>query len=309
VNEVAKTITLAFLRDKLTAVPDLDLTPFATAPPSIEWSERARVHLSAGTSITGAAPAVDSVDDLVRRYGSINLIATSGTKASWPVNALYFVRAENVFLVKESTGTGQVPKFLRFSPLFDFTTPGEGDVVDTASLDEQLPLFAAYYYDPEGKEEHRYILPGVMETALVNSTLVYSDSDKEQTAPKRDTPIMFCFSLPRLQQQVVPLPAGTTAAYDWTGSGWSDVSLNIAYDHSLAGRFFAPYSHFLSYSNFAVNCLLRLPLSRLQTLDLSTPKLLFNQPVLVERIKCRIGTGIFEITETTFRTLKSYEDA
>ena len=61
-------------------------------------------------------------------------------------------------------------------------------------------------------------------------------------------------------------------------------------------------------SNQTIYCNLNLTLSQLQMLNICTPKLLFNQPVLVERIKCKIGIDKFEITEAVFRTLREYQD-
>ena len=68
------------------------------------------------------------------------------------------------------------------------------------------------------------------------------------------------------------------------------------------------YDMMIQSSNQTIYCNLNLTLSQLQMLNICTPKLLFNQPVLIERIKCKIGIDKFEITETVFRTLREYQD-
>ncbi|MDR2130555.1 MAG: hypothetical protein LBP56_05230 [Odoribacteraceae bacterium] len=307
-NEVARTITIATLDDRLTLPPDLDLTPHATERPRVDWADKQRLHLSSGTSIPGASPAVNSVDELTRVYGPVHFAYYSSNPGALEYNTLYYVYSENIFVVKVRMGPGSPPKIKRFSPYFDYTAPGEGELLDLAAPDEQLPVFRLHYLDPARGYEMAYLMPGIPETVLVNSTLVFSDDDKEQAEKKITIPIMFCFSLPSLQT-AMSVPVGTTGAYDESGSGWGgNLALNYTWTNGIRNRKYVQYDLTLARSNHPVSCLLRLPLPRLQTLDLTTPKLLFHQPVLIERVKCRVGTGTFEVTETLFRTLKHYEE-
>jgi hypothetical protein len=221
---------------------------------------------------------------------------------------LYYARSENIFLVKIKTSEIPGFKLKRYSPYFDYTSPGEGEIVELTCSDEQLPMFRASYFDPSREDDMTYLFPGIPETVLANSTLVFSDDDTEQAEKGYSIPVMFCFSTPYLTTSM-DIPVGTTSPYDSGGSGWGSTALNFTWNNGIRNRRYVQYDFMLGRSNHQVYCLLRLPLSILQTMDLTRPKLLFGQPVLVEHVKCHIGTGIFEITETAFRTLRHYEDS
>ena len=101
---------------------------------------------------------------------------------------------------------------------------------------------------------------------------------------------------------------GTTVKYDYPGEIWGNWSLRIAGEDGLYERFWRKYDMMIQSSNQTIYCNLNLTLSQLQMLNICTPKLLFNQPVLIERIKCKIGIDKFEITEAVFKTLREYQD-
>lgn len=96
--------------------------------------------------------------------------------------------------------------------------------------------------------------------------------------------------------------------YDYSGETWGNWNLKIAGEDGLYERFWKKWDMVIQNSNQTVNCILNLTLTQLQMLNMCTPKLLFNQPVFIERIKCKIGNNKFEITEAVFRTLREYED-
>lgn len=66
VDYTAKTVRLELLKDILEAADSGDLTQFATEFPKIVYQERQYVKLSATTTIEGAAPSTDRLEDFLR---------------------------------------------------------------------------------------------------------------------------------------------------------------------------------------------------------------------------------------------------
>ena len=186
-------------------------------------------------------------------------------------------------------------------------------MVEYASDDEQLPMFRLRIKatNNAGSDVYNfYYVPTIPEIVLLNSTLVKGD-DVDNSKTTTDIKMMFCFKVPELQKEKnsgTLISMGATVKYDYSGETWGDWSLKIAGEDGLYERFWRKYDMMIQNSNQTINCLLNLTLTQLQMLNISTPKLLFNQPVLIERIKCKIGSNKFEITEAIYRTLREYQD-
>ena len=187
-------------------------------------------------------------------------------------------------------------------------------MVEYASDDEQLPMFRnrIKMTKSDGNDVYNFFyVPTVPEIILLNSSLVKEGEDIDSSKTTADIKMMFCFKVPELQKETnsgALIGMGTTVKYDYPGEIWGNWSLRIAGEDGLYERFWRKYDMMIQSSNQTIYCNLNLTLSQLQMLNICTPKLLFNQPVLIERIKCKIGIDKFEITEALFRTLREYQD-
>lgn len=325
-NEVNKQIDIVVIDDILRLVPDFDLTPFLLETPQIEWSENKQLKLSSGTSILCAKSESELYQEMIDKYGNAEHIIQRISRPGYIiVGKLYYISPENTYFInRKYVGADALRPgsfSTRLSPYFNYYSRTDLDTVEMKADDEQLPVFFGYKNMTkivDGKEiryRHDHIAPGISDTRSLKTFLTSSNNstasfDSVGDENGGDMPLMFCYKIPALQLERVwkkaLLPMGTTGRYDMNGNAWCNLSLNISGEGGLYDRFWKTYDNMICRSNQTVTCRLNMPLHILQNLKFHTPKLLFNQPVLIERIKCRIGNGKCEITEATFRTLRSY---
>ena len=290
----------------------MDLTRFAAELPRIEWHDNEQLKISAKTSITSAAPPCELLSDLVAKYGEITLLKNDyGIQTN---GKLYYVAPENT-IYRRYYAEGHIAASLqRFSPYFNYYSSKNKMMVEYASDDEQLPMFRnrIKMTKSDGNDVYNFFyVPTVPEIILLNSSLVKEGDDIDNSKTTADIKMMFCFKVPELQKEKnsgTLISMGTTVKYDYPGEIWGNWSLRIAGEDGLYERFWRKYDMMIQSSNQTIYCNLNLTLSQLQMLNICTPKLLFNQPVLIERIKCKIGIDKFEITEAVFKTLREYQD-
>ena len=311
-DDTKKTISVTLIDDNISREPDVDLTRFAAELPRIEWHDNEQLKISAKTSIKSAAPPCELLSDLVVKYGEITLLKNDyGIQTN---GKLYYVAPENT-IYRRYYAEGHIAASLqRFSPYFNYYSSKSKTMVEYASDDEQLPMFRnrIKMTKSDGNDVYNFFyVPTVPEIILLNSSLVKEGDDIDNNQTTADIKIMFCFKVPELQKEKnsgTLISMGTTVKYDYPGEIWGNWSLRIAGEDGLYERFWRKYDMMIQSSNQTIYCNLNLTLSQLQMLNICTPKLLFNQPVLIERIKCKIGIDKFEITETVFRTLREYQD-
>ena len=310
-DDARKTISTFLIDDTIGLEPDVDLTKYAAELPRIEWHDNEQLKISAGTSIRSAAPPCELLSDLVAKYGEITFLKNDyGIQTN---GKLYYVAPENTIYRKYYAEGSSRANLQRFSPYFNYYSSKSKTMVEYASDDEQLPMFRLRIKatNNAGSDVYNfYYVPTIPEIVFLNSTLVKGD-DIDNSKTTTDIKMMFCFKVPELQREKnsgTLISMGTTVKYDYSGETWGDWSLKIAGEDSLYERFWRKYDSMIQGSNQTINCLLNLTLTQLQMLNISTPKLLFNQPVLIERIKCKIGSNKFEITEAIYRTLREYQD-
>lgn len=290
----------------------MDLTPYAAEVPRVEWHDNEQLKISAKTINKSAASPCELLSDLVAKYGEITLLKNDyGIQSN---GKLYYVAPENA-IYRKYYGQGSIRSSLqRFSPYFNYYSSKSKTMIEYASEDEQLPVFRLQVKitKSDGNDVYNFFyVPTIPEIVLLNSSLVKEGEDVDNSKTTADIKIMFCFKVPDLQKEknsATLISMGTTVKYDYQGDIWGNWSLKIAGDGSLYERFWKKYDMMIQNSNQTIYCNLNLTLSQLQMLNICTPKLLFNQSILIERIKCKIGTDKFEITEAVFRTLREYQD-
>jgi hypothetical protein len=311
-DDASKTISTFLIDDMVSSDPDMDLTPFAAEAPRVEWHDNEQLKISAGTAIRSAAPPCELLSDLVAKYGEIVFLKNDyGIQTN---GKLYYVAPENTIYRQYYPEGGIAKRLQRFSPYFNHYTSKTKEMVEYASDDEQLPMFRLRIKSTTSAGDNVYnfyYTPTIPEVVFLNSTLQKGDDNVDNSKTTEDIKMMFCFKVPDLQKEKnsgVSISMGTTTMYDYSGETWGNWNLKIAGEDGLYERFWKKWDMVIQNSNQTVNCILNLTLTQLQMLNMCTPKLLFNQPVFIERIKCKIGNNKFEITEAVFRTLREYED-
>lgn len=309
-DESNKQIHFELLEDILNLKPDWDLTEFLTDYPQIEWATPKQVKLSAGTSLPFSNTETELYEDFVKIHGE-----PKEFKFLEPIvlNKVYFHYSTLTYFMYITDNADQQNKQFRISsPNFKYYTKDSIELEELESGDEQLAetsLLEIVGNDPASgvTKFEGYILPIVGSRRNANTTLYINN--EAQNNSETNMALMFCFRAPAMQangkkSKVV----GTPYPYSSVDNKWGNLSLTYQGEDGLYNKLWKTYDNCLRNSFHTVRCSMNIPFIKLQQLKLHTPKLLFNQPVLIERIKCKIGNGKCEITEAIFRTLRPYED-
>lgn len=311
-DDLNKKLFTLIIEDTITQKPDFDFTPFLTEKPKIEWTENGQLKLSAQTSIPGAKPFCNTWKEFISRFPDIQIVNKRSeiNKSFSYDDYAFYIKSENSYWVKVGEtayeGTQSIKAF--YSPFFNHYDEKQktGSVVDFSASDEQLPMME---YDNTGTPSAADSVKNFKILAPNIDSCMHLVTRFSERGDQSSMPFMFCFQLPYLQHTSDGFfPGGTTSKYDWNGNAWNDFSLSICGKDGIQEKLWKKYDEMIRHSYQSVTCSMNLPLSVLQNLKLYTPKMLFNQPILIERIKCKIGNGKCKITEAVFRTLRPYED-
>ena len=313
IDEEKKLLQIELYENVLTSSADMDLTEFLTEYPRIEWAEPKQVKLSAGTTLPFSATKTELYEDFVKIYGIPEKLQLLGDLI---VNKAYFDSSTSSIVMympdKDAPGW-QTNKLVRLSSSnFAYYTKDAITIEDHNSEDEQLAevfLIELFSKNPSSgsTDFEGYLAPVVNSRRNVNTTLFINN--QAQDSEESEMPLIFCFRVPATtpdghRRKTV----GTPYTRSFEEGEWSNLSLTNQGEHGLFENFWKTYDTCLRSSFHTVRCTMNIPFIKLQQLKLHTPKLLFNQPVIIERIKCKIGNGKCEITEAVFRTLRPYTD-
>lgn len=310
VEESKKLLHIETIQQTITTQPDADLTVFLTEHPRIEWTSPRQVKLSAGTALPFSKTETELYEDFVKTHGQPEPFKLLGPDLI--LNKIYIDLSTNSYIMyipdKESPAWQKTKLIKTSSANFAYYTKDQIDIEDLASDDEQLAaasLIELYAMEPFTIES--YLLPIVGGRKNRNTTLYIND--EAQKDENSEMPFMLCFRVPAAGPGGTRrITSGTPYASGFESGTWGNLSLTCQGENGLFNTFWKTYDNCLRTSFHTVQCSLNMPFTQLQQLKLHTPKLLFNQPVLIERIKCKIGNGKCQITEATFRTLRPYQD-
>lgn len=313
VEEEKKLIHIDTYENILNQSADMDLTEFLTGYPHIEWTDPKQVKLSAGTTLPFSTPETELYEDFVKIHGVPEPLVLIGELL---LNKAYIDRTTSsliMYVPNEETPSWQTNKLVRMSSSnFSYYTKDPIDYEEFQSDDEQLAeifLIELLGKNPstEISEFESYVLPVVGSRHNVNTTLFINNESREDE--QSELPLMFCFRVPATTPEGKSCKTvGTPYSHAYEQEDWGNLSLTYQGEHGLFQNFWKTYDSCLRSSFHTVRCSMNIPFVTLQQLKLHVPKLLFNQRVLIERIKCKIGNGKCEITEATFRTLRPYND-
>lgn len=313
VEEEKKQLHIDLYENILKQPADMDLTGFLTEYPCLEWTDPKQVKLSAGTALTFSKPETELYEDFVKTHG---IPAPFQLLGELILNKAYFDSSTSsliMYVPDKDTPAWKTNKLVRLSSSnFAYYTKDTVDFKELKSDDEQLAevfLMEILEKNPSTglTEFESYVLPMVGNRRNVNTTLFINN--EVQDADQSEMPTMFCFRVPATTPKGKPRKTvGTPYSYSFEEGEWGNLSLSYQGEHGLYKSFWKTYDTCLRSSFHTIRCSMNIPFVKLQQLKLHTPKLLFNQPVLIERIKCKIGNGKCEITEAIFRTLRPYEE-
>jgi hypothetical protein len=294
-----KTIVVQFFQNNSLS-PDMDITSFVTNKPFIAHESFKQLRLTAGTSLTFAQPAAETMEELIKDYSYASAYTESEFAQINNVSfdEIFFRKATGQFYKQTSDGST-----LNLQPigscLFNYDKQSEGLEYDERTTDdEQIPVIL-YKKSVSETTSYPLLLPLIGERKHLNTGIKKNNGEAKEENPEQ-TKIMCCF----YGGIYVKIPFGTPYCYDPTGSTWSDTSLQYAGAEGLFTHFWKRYDALLRHAFRKVTCKLQMPLTDFLKFNIFTPKLLHGVPVLPINVKYTISRKGLEISEVEFRTLR-----
>lgn len=176
-----------------------------------------------------------------------------------------------------------------------------------------------------GTDPHKSFIyltaPFIGDISHKNTELIITGESGAKDENDGQLDVMFCFSIPDKQKHEYYdnyyYFAGTVWSYDNSDTSWGDLSLvanEIPLDinpstkatDNIYNKFYEKRDNMLKYANQQINYEAIIPSQIIEGMDISTPKIILGQKVLIERIDYVIGQP--DLCQITCRTLHQYTD-
>lgn len=161
-----------------------------------------------------------------------------------------------------------------------------------------------------------FTLPYIGNLRNMNTYLSITNDGKIQEEEETVLSPMLCFSVPGWQRNghygdatniyYQLFKMGSCFNYDRAGNKWGELNLIFTGDDNLYDAFYTYRDRMLRYANQVRVIPMNLPLEEIEGMDLSKPKIIDGEKVLIEKIDFVFGKP--EICEVTARTLHEYPE-
>lgn len=285
-----KQVDVYLLQDVLSnAVADMDLSGKIDGPISISFNDTSRVVLRGDTSLDGAAPAADTIED----FASHNKIVTDVTEEKFNSSTI------SRYYVVHRVATGEYFSF------------AENTQKNTSTI-KQTRLGTDYFnYDRQLDSETEVFSPSDLLPAMVfveGILMPYIGSRSH-----RHTQINNKEESPDSQKMIIAYDRGvfdpnasyrmaTVLRYDATGNTWTDYSLT---PEGLYNRFFSLYNGILRGGKEIVSGHLVLTLREIIDLDIVRKKLYRGQYLLIDTLSYSFKMNKIDFGTSSFLLLKN----
>lgn len=281
-----------------------------------------------------------SVEDFienVRKKFSVEFIETNGTFSVKTWNQILSISADldlSRYIHNDKTWIIQDKKSIQIEYNSSYTLDAEsqkvplkheavkGTEIENLSTDDQIPFdqISLLYYYPHLKDAHYLKAPYLGQITHKNSELILSNSGEKQEEDTDSIDLMYCFSISgiqRVQGLGMKYYAGTIWSYDNEDKTWGTLSLvanEVVGDvnpttkgsDNIYNKFYVSRDKMLQQANQQIIYEAVIPAHIINSMDISTPKIIDGQKVLIERIDYVIGRP--DLCQITARTLHLMED-
>lgn len=205
-------------------------------------------------------------------------------------------------------------------PLKHASVPGT-DAVDL-STDDKIPFnqISLLYYYPNLGDVHYLSAPYIGQITHKNSDLVLTGHTKAEEEDVNEMDVMLCFSVPSKQRNPGLRSyyyAGTIWSYDNEDQTWGtfslvanevvgDVNPTTKGTDNIYNRFYQLRDDMLKRANQQIIYEAFIPASVIANMDITNPKIILGQSVLIERIDYVLGRP--DLCQITARTLHLFPE-
>lgn len=303
-------VSLKFIRDIMNERPVKDLEQYLTEEPETEYEQRKYLALSAGTTIEGAEPLDERLEDFLQGFN---------------LNAL----TENTSPVKG--GSGMTVSVSGRDGNLDFTwyqVSGQwfrnkagmsGDILDTSSS------FFKWDPQPKGLDKEELVSPdeqvplehGGSPQFLVGARHFHTYIDGDEPERGEDCPLAFMFAF----TDHVSYRNGTvgrlgpdsrmddtTGGVQFADGSVQTTSLYFQFGDGLFANFWRTYDRMLRHSGRTIRVKVRMKCTDLKDIDMLTPVKFRGALMLPDTMEYTLADGVYAIADITLRAMAMQGD-
>lgn len=300
VDSETETVDLLCMDVKVSGIPDLDISSRLDLASGIkvEFGEREHIVLGSDTTLDGAAPAVETLKELVEKYPVVTSLDEDAWRKVRHYSVVQRLATGEYFLVEKSLETASYNVKLLGSNYFT----RDRDNTDSSrelSAKDLLPPMVLYQRD--ANQYNDIILAPYIGSRLHRHTSYNSENLDEQQQ------VLFAFDAGLSIVDDFHKPSyriATTQAYNNVGGKWRDGDLT---PESLFSRFFAGMNNILCNCITTMTAKVDFTPGQLLSLNMGALKLLKGVPLLAKTVRYTVGKSII-CGESDFLVVKSYSD-
>lgn len=276
-------VSIRLFKDLVALPYDMDLSAYAREDLSVSYEPSKRLVISVDTDIDSAAPAAESLEDLIAAYSSraevdnFDQMVGEGLFYHLPLGKYY-----------HKADSSSSPELVGSSAYKYSRIIQDIDTEDLASDDLFVPmiLYNGKYYPYIGDSARRKFMDA-------------GDYDE-----KYSQKLLICYAP---YNQTKGRYAGTTTGCDEDGNAINGYPALIP--EEIYKAYWINYQNILLNANPEISCQMDIPINVLLSLDIATPKRLNGDLVLIKEIKFNLSDTGVTVCDVVLQQIAQYEDA
>lgn len=276
-------VSIRLFKDIVAQQYDVDLTPYMRDDLTVNHPEPKRLEIEMETSIESAEPAADSLEDLIAAHSSralaASLSAITGTGLFYVLPLGKYYHVENAGDNPAKVGTDAFPYKRIIKDM---------DAENLKLQDEFVPIveMSGKYYPYIGNSVRRWMTRA-------------GDCDENYSQP-----LMVCYA-------IFDSSAGkyNGSSYGYKENGTAINGYPALTPESLFETYWQKYQDLILNGCPELTCELDIPIETLLSMDITTPKRLDGDLVLIKDLKFTLSDEGVSSCEATFQQIAEYSDA
>lgn len=290
-----KQVDIVMMENALASAVDMDLSPVMDGQPTMGYQDPKHVSLTPDTSLDGASPAAETIEDLAKKYPILSSVDETEITVAGHGQALINPDLPDVFL-RKALGT-ICEKRYKTDATLTLVVVGTANMKYDKKMTDETEQITAKDLSPVMVSQDGMTMPYIGNRVHRNTSF-NDDLDREA-----DQKLMLCFA-PGVASSGW-YRYGTTQRWNDKGTAsWNTWGMH--YD-DMYPSFFQRYNEMIMNNAVTVKAKIAPSEAQLQALDIFAMKKLESQRMLIEHLSYTVGRTI-RAGEWTLRPVLEYED-
>ena len=286
----SKVIDLVPLSDVISSIAQKDITSIIDGNEKYIYSDPLEVSLSSDTSLEGAAPATDTINDLAKKYPQVTELSEPDFRNNaWLYTMVHRLSTGEYYEILKRPGDSSVHKIRLGSNYFRHYTNRLPEKKYEAT--DLMPAMVEVRLGLNGSKELNVVCPYIGDSRNRNT------SYNEKTEAAEQKIIIALFAGQSDEDNIIEAKycLGTTQKYNNMGVQWSTFDLTL---QSLYPLFWKEWNNVLMNSAVEIEAKVDYNEEQLLSLRMDMPIILSGQKCIIKQLNYSVGR---KVTNTTSR--------